>query len=407
VKFGPIEFWDHAQALTPQPWERDSHARMSPITVNSNEDWLAIAGLGGSVVDPLILRCGELFLRGAASAETARPFLKQNLWALSTFFDRIVLDDAIPVFDYMFTYDVGPGFDHRTLAQVNSDEQILVDVRVGDLPYRSAKTAALEELRKLYDGGRGISPSEAASIIGELTASGHEWYPDLGDLPVGNDEDRRLAAFLLGGLIFGTYAQQSGTDHLMQPKRSRLFLRLALGKESVGELEERLFKRFGELAGRAAQEVPYTPTFFPLILSESSGPRTLLRKALDLRKSPEARDYRQWLRTALADFDTTGRIDVSREREVKAIAKAVERRIGGAPLPRVEIKMTVADAVAMQPPSVGIDLTGVAKSAWGWMIASLPGRRHRKLLTRAVVACREYVALDRLVDAVWAGPAFS
>jgi hypothetical protein len=380
---------------------------MSPITINSSEDWLTIAGLGGPVVDPLILRCGELFLRGASNAQSALPFLKQNLWALSTFFDRIVLDDAIPVFDYMFTYDVAPGFDHRTLAQVNADEQILVDVRVGDEPYRSAKAAALEEVRKLYDEGRGINPSEAANIIGELTASGYEWYPDLGDLPVVNDDDKRLAAFILGGLIFGTYAQQSGTDHLMQPKRSRLFLALSLGEGSSRALEERLFKRFGELAGHAAQELPYTPTFFPLILSKSSGPRTLLREALDLRKSSEACDYRNWLRAALADFDTTGRIGVAREKEVKGIADAIERRVGGAQLPRVEIKMTVADAVAMKPPSVGIDFTGVAKSAWGWMIASLPGRRHRKLLTRAVVADREYVALDRLVETVWAGPAFS
>jgi hypothetical protein len=35
------------------------------------------------------------------------------------------------------------------------------------------------------------------------------------------------------------------------------------------------------------------------------------------------------------------------------------------------------------------------------MIGQLPGKRHRKLLTRAVIANMEYVALDQRVKTVW------
>ena len=39
-----------------------------PLTVQTDNDWNAIAAIGGPVVDPMIVRCGELFLRGAGNA---------------------------------------------------------------------------------------------------------------------------------------------------------------------------------------------------------------------------------------------------------------------------------------------------------------------------------------------------
>ena len=73
------------------------------VTVEKPNDWLAIAKLGGPVVDPMILRCGELFLRGAAGARDAGEawdLITKNIHALGTFFDRIILDERIPVFNY-------------------------------------------------------------------------------------------------------------------------------------------------------------------------------------------------------------------------------------------------------------------------------------------------------------------
>jgi hypothetical protein len=377
------------------------------VIVEKTDDWLAVAEIGGPVVDPMILRCDELFLRGAAGARdpgAAWDLMTSNIHALGTFFDRLILDEKIPVFNYADTFDIDQNFNQRALSQVNASEEILVDVDVRYQAYQQVKSAALAELKELYNGGaQGVDAQEAYSILGELTASGYAWYPELDGLPLLNHDETRLAAFILGGLIFGGYAQLAGTDHLMQPKRSRLFLAISLKQKASRAAEQFLFERLGELVGRPTADVPYTPTFFPLLLLQSAGPAELLTNALNLRASGEVRDYRAWLREALTDFDTNGRIPIARVREVDRIANAIRGRLDGFPLPQVEIKMTVADVAALKPPGVGIDLTRPAKAAWGWLLGQLPGKRHRKLLTRAIIADREYLELDRRVRTVWHG----
>jgi hypothetical protein len=377
------------------------------VTIEKPEDWLAVAKLGGPVVDPMILRCGELFLRGSAGArdaDAAWDLMTRNIHALGTFFDRLILDEKIPVFNYADTFDIDQNFNQRSLSQVNATEEILVDVDVRYGAYQDVKSAALAELKKLYDGGTAsVDAAQANDILGELTASGYAWYPQLHGLAVHDAHEERLAAFILGGLIFGAYAQLAGTDHLMQPKRSRLFLAISLKQTTARGAEQYLFEKLGELVGRPTANVPYTPTFFPLLLLRSAGPAELLTNALDLRKSAEVRDYRAWLHEALTDFNTNGRIPNARAREVAKIASAIQRKLEGLPVPKIEIKMTVTDVAAIKPPGIGVDLTAPAKAAWGWLVEQLPGRRHRKLLTRAIIADREYVELDRRVRTVWSG----
>ena len=266
------------------------------------------------------------------------------------------------------------------------------------------KAAAAAELTKLYNSGQQhVDPADAYNILGELSSSGYAWYPQLPGLSLANKDEERLASFILGGLVFGGYAQLAGTNHLMQPKRSRLFLAISLRQDTSRTAEEHLLERFGHLVGRPTAEVPYTPTFFPMLLMRSAGPVELLQNALELRKSGEVKDYRAWLREALDDFNSNGRIPVSRAREVESIASAIQRKIGGFPLPDVEIKISVADVLAHKPPGVGVNLTEPAKAAWGWVIEQLPGIRHRKLLARAVISDLEYVAIDRRVQTVWRG----
>ncbi|HEY2861124.1 MAG TPA: hypothetical protein VGJ21_22125 [Terracidiphilus sp.] len=378
------------------------------VVIAKPEDWSSIAALGGPVVDPMILRCGEVFLRGAANAHDrtgAWDLLNQNIHALGSFFDRLILDERIPVFNYADTFDLGQNFAQHTLAAVNENEEVLVDVNVRYAAYMEVKTAALHELSKLYTGDHaGVDAQQADRILDELTSSGYAWYPDLGTLALANSEERRLAAYILGGLIFGAYAQLAGADHLMQPKRSRLFLALTLKQDTSRGAEDYLFTKLSELTGRPATEIPYTPTFFPLLLKESTDPQDMLKRALKYRHSGEVRDYRAWLHAALDDFNHNGYIAIERFREVDRIASAIRGKLAGIEFPKVEIKTTVADIAALKPPGVGIDLTGPAKSAWGWMIGELPGKRHRKLLTRALIADREYIAIGIRTSTVWSGP---
>lgn len=385
-----------------------------PLLVEKREDWQSIAAIGGPVVDPMILRCGEVFLRGSANSydqKSAWDLLNKNIHALGTFFDRLILAKQIPVFDYSTTFDVDMPFERRTLAAINENEEVLVNVSVGHEAYKDVKDAALAELTTFYKGGvPGVSGQQArevltdlTSIVGELTSSGYAWYPNLGDLSFDSPDEQRLAAYILGGLIFGGYAQLAGTDHLMQPKRSRLFLALTLKQDTARGAEDYLFTKLGELSGRPTADIPYTPTFFPLLLSESNTPAELLTNAMKYRKSPEVCDYRAWLGETLDDFKLNGHIATERVREVKRIEDTIRGKLAGIPFPKVEIKTTVADVTGLKPPGVGIDLTAPAKAAWGWMISQLPGKRHRKLLTRAIIADREYIDLNIRISRVWSG----
>jgi len=379
------------------------------VTVGGPGDWGAVEQIGGPVVDPLILRCGELFLRGAkgvADVNAAADLLTRNIHAVGTFFDRLILDEKIPVFNYADTFDRGQNFDTGTLSRVNTDakEEVLVYVDVQYWAYTEVKRGAVAELKKLYDGTRpGIDRTQAYNILGELTASGYAWYPEIPEIALPNDDERRLAGYILGGLIFGGYAQLAARNHFMQPKRSRLFLAISLGQDTSREGEERIFEELGKLTGRPVAEVPYTPTFFPLLLKGEGGPAGMLKEALELRKSGEVRDYRAWLNEALIDFKRDGRISIERRREVDKIANSIRKKMEGFPFPKVEIKTSIADVAALGVPVPGIDLTPPLEAGWGWMIEQLPGKRHRKLLTRAVMADIEYDKIDRRMQTVWGG----
>ena len=370
-----------------------------PMTVQHQTDWPSVAALGGSVMDPMIVRCGELFLRGAAGArapQAAWDLLSRNIMAIGTFLDRIILEPRLPIFNYADTFDHGQNFDQRAFARVNASEEVLVDVSVAYNQYQAVKSAALAEVLKLYASGHTSAEEEAARsrIDMELVAAGYAWYPDLGPLATPlSDDQRRLASFLLGGMVFGGYAQLMGAAHFMQPKRSRLFLALSLGMSAEHTAEEHLFRALASTLDLPSAEVPFVPSFFPLLLHESSGPAELLDRAIAMRSAPEVVDYRAWLTAALADFSANGRIGLTYQRDVATIATRIRRRLDGAPWPDAQPSVT----------AVNVDLTKPMKAAWGWVVERLPGTRHHKLLSRALLTHASYVELDRRVKTVWSG----
>lgn len=102
---------------------------MAVHTVTSANDWstLSVKGLD-TVVDPMVLRCGEFFLKGAAGApdaEQAWNLLSRNVHSIGMFFDAIILQDLIPIFNYGDTFDMGLNFEARTLNAVNRDGLVL------------------------------------------------------------------------------------------------------------------------------------------------------------------------------------------------------------------------------------------------------------------------------------------
>jgi uncharacterized protein (UPF0147 family) len=390
-----------------------------PVLVNTADDWQKVSRIGGPVVDPMILRCGEIFLRGAdvvpgqilppqpygaVSQSDVWQLLEVNLQGLSSFFDRIVLEDQIPVFDYTDSFKVDHNFDKTSLNQVNEGGEILVEVQVDHDVYRDVKSAAEVKLTELYTSSEyGITPGEAQNILGELATAGYIWYPFIPGIAFQNDDERQLAGYILAGLVFGGYAQLAGADHLMQPKRSRLFLATALKAYGPRSEEQQLFDALNQIPALKTAKIPFTPTFFPLLLHESRNPQEMIASALRHRHSPEVKEYREWLRTILDEFSKNGRIPMEVTREVQGILDAVRNRSESFRFPNIDFSVSVSGLTGAPEPEISIGLTEVAKSAWGWFLERLPGKRYRKLLTRAIILDNEYRDLTRRANTVWMG----
>jgi hypothetical protein len=379
------------------------------ITIETASDWQKLTAQGlQTVIDPMVLRCGELFLQGRTGAsgppEAAWSMLAANVLTLGMFFDALILNEQVPVFDYGDTFDMRLNFDQRVLARINQSRPVLHEVTVGYTAYNDVKSVALDELAKVIEGPGRIPRNLGQEILGELAAAEYQWSPSLGQLEgrLAHEEERRLAAFLLGGLIFGGYAQQIGGEQMLQPNRSRIFLAVSLGGDSAApRLEESLFRELKKRANVRTEDLPWTPTFLPYLLSKARRPMDLLEEVIRLRGSAEVSDYRQWMGEVMTNWRRHGTISLDHSKDVRAIERAVDVMLGTVPsAPKLELKTTVADAISLKPPG-GIDFTPTVERLWGWTLASLPGNRYRKLLTRAIVSDHEHVRIENSIKTIW------
>ena len=286
-----------------------------------------------------------------------------------------------------------------------------MEVDVKYQQYKKVKDDVLAKLQELYSGPPRITPGMAKDISVELATAEYRWQPHLGDLEatLPSERERTLAKFLLGGMIFAAYAQILEGEHVVQPKRSRLLLAVALGAPSAQyRFEDELFGELKKRARASVTDLPWCPTFFPYLLARSDTPEAVLAHALVLRGSSEVIEYRAWLQSALRRWSTHGEIKAYKK-DVTAITKAIDRVIGKVSVaPKVEFKITVADlakAVAGQPVGPGVDLTPTVQGLWGWIFPNLPGKRYRKILARAVATDAEYALLENRLKTVW-GQAF-
>jgi len=73
-----------------------------------------------TVLDPMVVRCGELFLKGTGGAEDREKvwdLLNTNTHAVAMFFDSLVVDEKAPIFNYGHTFDMKLDFDQRVFSR--------------------------------------------------------------------------------------------------------------------------------------------------------------------------------------------------------------------------------------------------------------------------------------------------
>jgi hypothetical protein len=320
-----------------------------------------------------------------------------------------MLRERVPIFNYGETFDRGLNLSDRVLARVNQNEDILVEVDVQYDPYTKAKSAALEQVKELLEEKQALPDALAPEIIRHLSVFEYEWNPNVHALGIESEKQRRLAAFLVGGLVFGAYAQQTGAPHVLQPKRSRLFTAVSLKSENASDAFES--NLFGELANvvRAAggtfAELPVL-SFVPLLLERGSAgetPSDVLERALAFRRLPAVREYRTQLAVLFAEWASEGNISQETRRSVKRLTDRVARELGVTTDELVSAKLNAAQlAIGGLPVEASVDLRKGSERLWGWIFPGLINRGSRKLLARATTAQSEYVDIAKALRSRWA-----
>jgi hypothetical protein len=263
-------------------------------------------------------------------------------------------------------------------------------------------------------------------IASELVSTGYGWLPDPG-LDGLTAAERTAATFLMGGMIFGSYAAAIRGDHLLQTKRARLFAELTIVPEKEPQWgwqkESELFAELDKIALRdpyvATRDRHLPPTVLTLLIEEATNPRDLLSKALEMRGEDEWKDYRKWyarLRKAWAD----GRHDEAAEADVQRVTQEISRRLArrqkqGQPVPlnEKEVSVKLKGELGLGGPKLGVEVDNVQKlqKMWAqsrlrnWLVDAVSMRSHRKLMMRMALAQASYDNLTLGLKRLWQAPA--
>jgi hypothetical protein len=383
------------------------------------------------VPDPMVLRAADLFIGGKAfvrkihsnpdlglgegtKIEEARVWatIEKNIDGLIAFFHLLMTRERVPLIDYNSTFN-------------SQNFQALGDIAVPVHPpydiYQQFKKEAQDKIAAINLAR--LPAKMVQDIAGELVSTGYGWLPDPG-LDGLTAAERTAATFLMGGLIFGSYAAAIRGDHLLQTKRARLFAELTIVPEKEPQWgwqkESELFEELDKIALRdpyvATRDRHLPPTVLTLLIEEAKSPRDLLDKALEMRRGGEWKDYRDWyarLRKAWAD----GRHDEAAEGDVQRVTQEITRRMAlqqkqGHPVPlsEKEVSVKLKAEIGVGLPKVGIEVDNLQKM-WArsrlrnWLVDAVSMRNHRKLMIRMALAQASYDNLTRGLKRLWEAPA--
>lgn len=380
------------------------------LSADEPEGWAAFGRASLDVVpDPMVLRTGEMFLMGRSGVpkmgldpDEVWNSIDENLGALFAFFDLLITREKIPLIEYWATFDT------RLPALLgNLTLPVVVDYGI----YDKVREEVVKNLKDRQ--GVALDARLVAEVNDELTAYAWQWQPDV-DLPDADEATLNATRFIVGGLIFSSYAAATGADHVLQPKRSRLMLEASAPQDKRGlrgwEQEKELFSAFKEHCAPVddvrVDDLTGTPSVLALVLHENphlSGTPDILKKILEERDSDSGTRYRKWFqdlrgawargkrpegeddaRDVLAELRRRSGVHADATDGLRAdiTLKANEKGVGG------EVKFK---DVAIRIPS------------WlrGWFVSYLPFKPHRRFLLRLSLAQAQYEDITLDLQRLW------
>jgi len=213
-------------------------------------------------------------------------------------------------------------------------------------------------------------------------------------------------------LRHGTAEQQA--EHVLQPKRSRLFLAASIGDNETTTDDASLLRRFKQISeslpadAMHAVELPPAPTFLPLLLRQNpSTPRELLELALHLREEASVRAFREWYRQIEVELHRHY-YPPELETELKQLRFDIARDLGQTEGKSTTVSAKVGAALKVVPkPEIGAE-AGVSVERQvdlgrvKWFFQNLlPGRGYRKLFVQMAITQSRYGELTHQLGELW------
>jgi hypothetical protein len=354
-----------------------------------------------TIVDPMVFRAADIFLRGRTNARETLPIgdaekiwqaLSTDLNSVQAFFDQLLLNDRLPLIDYGITFDSALNYDTPWVCQTVNEAlefQVVYTVHVSGEASQSARDAATAAMNKRPEP----SPELRKSVTNQLNALDFAWRPDLDafqqQFPNLTEDDLKLARFLYGGLIFSAFCQMSGSSHVLQGNRGRLSTSLAIDmpfstKDKEGKLLAELNRRIRKQPEYKKIHIESLSSFLPLLLAaDPKSPLELLRSAKKYRSKKIVTDYRNWRRDLLRNWVDKGQIKEADEKKIMRVAEKIRSRFN--------LDKRFDLEVGIDPEMKVSAKTSVpAGRIWGWTLENLGGQRYLKVLANMAAAGREY-----------------
>jgi len=401
-------------------------SQIESIQLTDPDDWHSKFSKAGIdfIPDPMILRAAELFILGKSgsadadlgTADEVWSTIKKNIDGILAFFHALMTRERIPLIDYKRT------FPSQQFDQILGS--LVVPVHPNYTVYQDIKTEAQQKLKNI-DFNK-LPAAMIADISDELGSLGYEWYPnpDL-DLP---PEQRMAATFILGGIIFGAYAQASGSDHLLQSKRSRLFSELTIPQEKEPlwgyNQQKNVFKRLHDFITTdkrlQSEDFELPPSVLPYLLKthpDLKNPRDLLDKMLELRNN-DGKDYREWFQKLQLAW-SSGHHNEDAENAVKEVLNELNKRYpenedeNSKLVWATKIDMNFSASAKLGGEDLPIDANakfdsklndieiGVPNQIRNWIVETVLFKPHKKFLLRISMAQKNYDNLTMGLHKLW------
>jgi hypothetical protein len=386
------------------------------INIGTFDEWKQFRAKDlDTIVDPMVFRAADIFLRGSSTASETLPIgnskeiwqaLSGDISSVQAFFDQLILADRLPLIDYGITFDSALSYDIPWVCQIVNEElqdRVIYTVHVHDQVSKQARVSAMAAMKNRPEP----SPELRKGIIDQMTALDFTWRPDLPDLdplPSASEDDFKLARFLYGGLIFSAFCQMSGSSHVLQGNRGRLLTSLAIDlpcatKEQEESLLAELNRRIQLQPEYREIRIESLSSFLPLLLkSDPKSPLGLLDSAKKLRSDAMITEYRDWRRELLHDWVDKGRIREENEKKIMRVAQKIRDRF------RLDQRLDLEFGIDPNL-AVSIKTQVPVGPIWGWILENLGGRRYMKVLANMTAAGREYPqGLGRDLEKIWNKP---